>query len=237
MCREISEDESIKVVIVTGAGSAFCAGADIAGAGGHPAINDYVGDEPIREVLKGWSYERLVKPVGYEIFDIWNCIKPTIAMVNGVTAGAGMSIAAACDIRITSDNARFGLRFHAVGLIPDACGTYLIPRLIGYDKAFELYCSDSVIDAQEALRIGLVTKVVPDNQLVETTMNLAEKIAKGPSLAQILTKRGMREGLHNTFRTQLDYESYAQNYVRTTSDFKNAVLAFRDKQKPKFTGR
>ena len=194
-------------------------------------------DKPPHEILKQWSYERLVKPVGYEILDILSCIKPIIAAVNGITTAAGMSIAAACDIRIASENARFGSRFQAVGLVPDACGTYLIPRLIGFDKAFEMYCSDSIIDAHEALRIGLVTKVVPHNELMEVTMNLADKIAKGPSLAHILTKRGMREGLHNTFRTQLDYESYAQNYVRTTQDFRNGVLAFREKRKPKFTGR
>ena len=233
ICSELSEDESIKVAVITGAGRGFCVGADV----GSSYFDDVLSDKPPREILKDWPYEKLVSPVGYEVLGIWNCIKPTIASVNGIAVGGGLGIAAACDIRIASENARFGFRFSALGIVPDAGSTYTIPRLIGFDKAFELYCTDSIIDAQEALRIGLVTKVVPHEELTEATMKLAEKIADGPSLAQILTKRGMREGVHNSFLGQLEYESYALSRVRSTQDYRNAVLAFLEKRKAEFTGR
>jgi 2-(1,2-epoxy-1,2-dihydrophenyl)acetyl-CoA isomerase len=235
VCREASADESIKCLVITGKGSGFCAGADI--TGGNPGIDDALSERPLSESMKEWTYNKFVGPVGYQILDIWNCIKPMICAINGVAVAAGLSIAGACDIRIASDRARFGMRFQLVGLVPDACATYFLPRLIGYDKAFELYVTDDLIGADEALKLGLVTRVVPHDKLMDAAMRLANTIVEGPSLAQILTKRGMREGLMNNIRTQIDYESYAQNFVRTTDDFKNAIKSFREKKKPKFKGR
>jgi 2-(1,2-epoxy-1,2-dihydrophenyl)acetyl-CoA isomerase len=179
----------------------------------------------------------MVQPVGYFGSALYSLSKPTIAAINGIAVGAGLSLALLCDIRISSDKARFGAVWVKMGIIPDVGGTYLLPRTIGLDKAFQLAFTGDIIDAKEAERIGLLTKVVPHDDLMKVTGELASRIAKGPSVAIELVKRGMYRAMGGDYNAQLDFESYAQNLCFQTEDFKEATAAFADKREPRFQGK
>jgi len=189
-------------------------------------------------VEKGGEENRFetLRPTGAVALDIANLDKPIIAAINGVAVGAGLSLVLLSDIRLASEKARFGAVWINMGFIPDLGSTYFLPRIVGMEKALDLMLSGEVINAEEALRIGLVGRVIPHEQLMATAKELATKIAAGPSVAVELTKRGLRRALNNDLRTQLDYESYAQNLCRKTEDHKEAVQAFKEKRKPKFRG-
>jgi 2-(1,2-epoxy-1,2-dihydrophenyl)acetyl-CoA isomerase len=163
--------------------------------------------------------------------------KPIIAALNGVAVGAGLSMALACDIRIASENARFGAIWVKRGLIPDAGATWFLPRVLPYDKAIELAFTGDLVGAREALEMGLVTRVVPHDQLMPEAEALAGKIAKGPSVAIELIKRGFRRSLTNDLKSQLDYETYAQNLCRRSEDHREGVKSFMEKRPPEFKGR
>ena len=224
---EVSQNDDVKVLVVTGAGRGFCSGADVVSRLAVEAA----------EGVSRETHKEIVEPLGYVGSVIQSLGKPIIGAINGVAAGAGLSLALLCDIRIASDQARFGAVWVRVGLIPDVGATYLLPRIIGLDKALELAFTGDIIDAKEAERIGLVTKVVPHDDLMKVTNELALKIAKGPSVAIELMKRGICRGLDNDLDTQLDFESYAQNLCRETEDFKEGVNAFREKREPRFQGK
>jgi 2-(1,2-epoxy-1,2-dihydrophenyl)acetyl-CoA isomerase len=223
--RQANQDDETKVVVITGAGKGFCAGSDVS-------------DRLASRVEKGGEENRFetIQQVGAVALDIADLDKPVIAAINGVAVGTGLSLALLCDIRVASDQARFGAVWVNVGLIPDLGATYYLPRLVGLEKAMELMLSGEIIKADEALKIGLVNKVVPNEQLMASVMELANKIAAGPSIAIELIKRGLRRSLNNDLKTQLDYESYAQNVCRKTEDHKEGVKAFSEKRKPKFRG-
>jgi len=223
--KQIDKDDEIKVVILTGAGKGFCAGSDVS-------------DRLASRVEKGGEENRFetLRPTGAVALDIANLDKPIIAAINGVAVGAGLSLVLLSDIRLASEKARFGAVWINMGFIPDLGSTYFLPRIVGMEKALDLMLSGEVINAEEALRIGLVGRVIPHEQLMATAKELATKIAAGPSVAVELTKRGLRRALNNDLRTQLDYESYAQNLCRKTEDHKEAVQAFKEKRKPKFRG-
>jgi 2-(1,2-epoxy-1,2-dihydrophenyl)acetyl-CoA isomerase len=222
---QIKKDDEIKVVIFTGAGRGFCAGSDVS-------------DRLASRVGKGREENRFetLRPTGAVALDIADLDKPIIAAINGVAVGAGLSIALLSDIRLASDKARFGAVWINMGLIPDLGATYYLPRIVGMEKALDLMLSGEIINAEEALRIGLVSRVVPHEQVMATAKELATKIAAGPSVAIELIKRGLRRGLNNDLKTQLDYESYAQNLCRKTEDHKEAIQAFMEKRKPEFKG-
>ena len=224
--EKIANDDSMKVMILTGAGDAFCSGTDVS-----ILAKTVGGKERIKQ-----SRHELIEPMGAMILAIANLDKPLIAAVNGVAAGAGLSISLLCDIRIASEQARFGAVWVRRALVPDVGCTYLLPRLIGPDKAFEFMMTGDVINAQEAERIGLVTRVVAHDRLMAATNELASRIAEGPSVAVELTKRGIYRGLSNDLKTQLDYETYAQNVCRQTEDFKEGVTSFLERRKSKFKG-
>jgi 2-(1,2-epoxy-1,2-dihydrophenyl)acetyl-CoA isomerase len=223
--NQIKKDDEIKVVIITGAGKGFCAGSDVSDR--LASRVGKIGEENRFETLR---------PTGAVALDIADLDKPIIAAINGVAVGAGLSLALLSDIRLASDKARFGAVWINMGFIPDLGATYYLPRIVGMEKALELMLSGEVINAEEALRIGLVSRIVPHERLMTDAKELATKIAAGPSVAVELTKRGLRRALSNDLKTQLDYESYAQNLCRKTEDHKEAVQAFKEKRKPKFRG-
>jgi len=162
---------------------------------------------------------------------------PIIAAVNGVAAGAGLSLALLSDIRIAAETARFGAIWVRVGLIGDLGATLLLPQLIGPDKAFEMLTTGVMIDAREAERIGLVTRVVSDEDLMAATRDIALKLAKGPALSIKLMKKAIYKGLaHNDFGIQLDFESFAQGVCRQSEDHREGVRAFLEKREAKFKG-
>ncbi len=224
---EVTADDNVKVLVITGAGRAFCAGTDV-----ESRLATRVGGGRLEK-----SRREMIQPVGYFGSALHRLGKPTIAAINGVAVGAGLSWALLCDIRIASDKARLGAVWVNMGLIPDVGGTYLLPRTIGLDKAIELAITGDIIDAKEAERIGLVTKVVPHDDLVQVTNELASRIARGPSVAIELIKRGIYRAIGGDYDAQLDFESYAQNLCFQTEDCKEAVNAFKEKRQPHFQGK
>ena len=221
---EAQRDPDVNVVVVTGAGTAFCAGGDVARMGqGEPTPLDH------KNML--WEHIHRV-PKALEVMD-----KPVIAMVNGVAVGAGMGMAVMCDVRIASDAARFSTGYVRVGLVPGDGDTYFLPRLVGTAKALELLWTADFIEAAEALRLGIVNRVVPADRLAEDTYALARKIAEGPQIPIRMIKRLVYQSLRLDLRTHLDLVSSHMAVVRETEDHKEGVQAFKDKRPPKFTGR
>jgi 2-(1,2-epoxy-1,2-dihydrophenyl)acetyl-CoA isomerase len=169
---------------------------------------------------------------------ICNLPKPVIAAVNGVTAGAGFSVALACDIRIASDKARFSQIFVKRGLIPDSGATFFLPRIVGLAKACELVFTGDMIEAAEAERIGLVSRVVPHDELMNVTWELAERIASGPPITIQLSKMALHRGsIATSLEDQVDHENYVQQMCFATEDFIEGVKAFIEKREPIFKGK
>ena len=224
--NQIKIDDEIRVIIITGAGKGFCSGTDVSARLA----------KRLEEGIEEPRYE-MIDLVGGFILNIVDMDKPIIAAINGIAAAAGLSIALASDIRIASEKARFGAIWIRRGLIPDVGATYFLPRIIGLDKALELTLSGDIIDAQEALEIGLITKLVSHDKLMMKARELAVKIAKGPAVAIELLKRGLHRSLNNDLKVQLDYESFAQNLCRQTADHKEGVRSFMEKREPNFKGR
>lgn len=222
---EVDEDDEIKVLIITGAGRGFCSGADLTPSGGERVMP---GRRLLLEPLTGLG--RLARVIS-------STDKPTIAAVNGVAAGAGFSMAVACDIRIASENSRFSAIFVRRALVPDTGITYFLPRIVGISKALELCITGDIIDAQEAEHIGLVNRVVPHNDLMKETKEFAARIAKGPSVAIELAKRSVYKGLENDLASQLAYETWAYNVVQQTEDVQEGRRSFVEKREPVFKGR
>jgi 2-(1,2-epoxy-1,2-dihydrophenyl)acetyl-CoA isomerase len=182
------------------------------------------------------SRKSILQLVGYLILGFEKINKPIIAAINGIAAGVGLTITLACDVRIASTNARFSAIWVKRGLIADGGATFLLPLVVGMEKALELTFTGDIIDAQEAERIRLVSRVVPQEELMTRAKELAQKIASGPPISVELVKRVMWEKIRNQLREQLLFESYAQNLCRTTQDQKEAVKAFMEKREPQFKG-
>jgi 2-(1,2-epoxy-1,2-dihydrophenyl)acetyl-CoA isomerase len=224
---EIEADAAVRVVILTGAGRAFSSGGDQKRGGEAVPPSFFDGD------LGGALIERLNRC----ILRMQRLQKPIVGSINGVAAGAGMNIALAADLRIASDTARFVEAFARVGLVPDGGGTYFLPRLVGTAKAMELILLADIIDAQEALRIGLVNRVVPADQLEQETLKLAERLAQGPTVAYGLAKTGLYQGLGMSLEDVLNMEARNQAIAVRTPDRAEGVAAFLEKRPPRFTGR
>lgn len=220
----INNDNNTKVLIITGVGASFCAGGDI-------GLLDSVG-------LGGKdTRRRIVEPLGMIASVLHMFRHPTIAAINGGAVGGGLSLAMLCDIRIASDKAKLGAAWVRRALVPDVGATYLLPRTIGVDRALMLAFTGEIIDAIEAERIGLVTRVVPHEELMQITNELATKIANGPSVAIELMKRGIYRGMKNDLETQLDFETYAMNVCFKTEDFRESIKAFKESRKASFRGK
>ena len=220
---EIEKDGDVRVVIITGAGEkAFISGADIT------AFKDAT---PI-------TMEESASTLGQQLFsDIENISVPVIAMINGFCLGGGQELAMCCDIRIASENAKFGQPEVNVGILPGGGGTQRLPRLVGWGKAKELIYTGKIIDATEAEKIGLVDKVVPLEKLEEEVNQLAETIASKSPLIIKLIKKTINKGMYTDLAAGLAYEKANFALCFATEDHKEGVTAFLEKRKPEFKGR
>lgn len=212
----------VRCVVLTGAGRGFCSGQDLRDRSG------------VGQISYGDSIRGRYNPI---ILRIRTMEKPVIAAVNGVAAGAGCNLALAADLRIASDRASFIEVFSRVGLIPDSGGTFILPRLVGLAKAFELAYTAEPVDAAEALRLGLVNRVIPHDDLMPATMDLAKRLAEGPTRGFGLTKRGFNFALSASLEAALEYEAYLQEIAGRTADHREGVAAFMEKRRPRFEGR
>lgn len=230
--EQANNDDNVRVMIITGAGKGFCSGDDVktifkGGAG-------YEGEaEERRGRQLNWMQGGDLGGGGAKLLLI---NKPSIAAINGAAVGYGCDLALMCDIRVASEKAKLGEVFLRVGLIPDE-GQILLPRLVGLSKAYELILTTDIIDAQEALRIGLVSKVVPHEELMKATMELATKIVNKPPLSVRLAKEGIRRGLDMPLREFKQWHSFAFSYCMESEDHKEGVKAFLEKREPVFKGR
>ena len=217
----------VGVVVLTGAGRGFCAGGDVkAMAEGR----EFDGDT-LEEKAQGLRAKMEVSRWLHEM------PKPTIAMVRGAAAGAGLSLALACDLRVAADSARFATAFARVGYSGDFGGSWFLTQLVGTAKARELYYTADILDAQQALALGLVNRVVSDARLEEETQALALKLARGPRVALRYMKRNMNAAEAGSLKDSLDLEAWHHTRTGFTEDHKEAAKAFVDKREPVFRGR
>jgi 2-(1,2-epoxy-1,2-dihydrophenyl)acetyl-CoA isomerase len=217
----LAADRSVRAVILTGAGRAFCAGQDLAER-----------DEPDAAPLDVELRERY-NPI---VRALRSMDQPVIAAVNGVAAGAGASLAFACDLRIAAEEARFVLAFGRIGLVPDSGATWFLPRLIGAARAAEIALVGDPIDAAEAVRIGLVSRVVPGVSLAAEARALADRLAEGAPLAASLTKGALRRSWSIDLDQALEDEAMLQGIAGASADHAEGLAAFREKRPPRFTG-
>ena len=223
--QDASTDMEVHVIVITGAGKAFCSGGD---------VEEFVSGTT-QATSKTTPTERYV--FQKIVLTINSVEKPFIVAVNGVAVGGGCNLALSCDIRIASERARFGQVFIRRGAFPDWGGIHFLPRLVGYSKAAELLFAGDLIDAQEALRIGLVNHVVSQEELMPYTYELAKKIANNAPVPIALTKRGLQNFYKMDLSQALDYESYALEVCRNSEDFMEGFKAFLEKREPVFKGR
>ena len=221
----LGADAGIAVVILTGAGRGFCAGGDVKSMA---EGSSQLGVEGAVERLRGrMDVSRLLHEIP----------KPTIAMVNGPAAGAGLAMALACDLRIASESARFITAFAKVGFSGDFGGSYFLSKLVGTGKARELYFTGDPLDARQALALGVVNAVVPDLELLNATMALARRLAGGPNIALGLMKQNFNAAENGTLSELLDLEALHQIQTARTEDHLEAARAFVEKRAPVFNGR
>jgi enoyl-CoA hydratase/carnithine racemase len=224
---EVSSDDNIRVVILTGQGRAFSAGAD---------FKERFQFEIDQKAKQQSNITRKLPNYPMGMTDLTYVRQPIIAAINGFAVGVGFNYTLQCDIRIASETARIRLPFTQLGQTPEAFSTYYLPRLIGLGKAFELWFTSRWIEAKEALEIGLVNKVVPADKLMESAFEMAEKIAGNAPVALMLTKRLGYLGISSDLNNARHFENFAQDYAYGRKDFSEAVKAFSEKRPPHFTG-
>ncbi len=219
--EQAKEDENIRVVVLTGAGDkAFSSGADLKkGLDGSTSL--------------GESLRKNYNPM---ILAIRNLPKPVICRLNGIAAGAGCSLALACDMIIASETAKMSQIFISIGLIVDAGSSFFLPKLVGSQKAFELCSTGRVVEAQECLSLGLVNSVVAEEDLDTAVAKMATQYANAPTLAIGLLKKVLNQSYHSSLEEMLELEAIHQDLAGKTHDFGEGVMAFLQKRKPQFKG-
>lgn len=223
--RSMAEDDGVRVLVITGAGRAFCAGADIG----------YMRELTARRDVEAF---RALVDAGREVVTTVRATpKPVIASVNGAAAGGGANLALSCDLRIASDRATIGQTFNRIGLHPDWGGTYFLPRLVGASTALELIFRAEMLAADEALRLGLFSRVVPHERLGEATRAVAAELAAKPPLALALAKRAVYASERAELSAQLDVELEHQLACFQSEDAREGLQAFLEKRAPVFRGR
>lgn len=220
--KKAERDPAVRCIVLTGAGRAFSSGEDLKSRSAE-------GDSDFGSTLRQ-RYNPLVSKMR-------NIEKPVLGSINGVAAGAGCSIALACDLRIASEKARFMEVFVRVGLVPDSGSSFLLPRLVGLGRALEMAFLGDEMGADEALRTGLVNRVVPAEELESATRELALRLARSPTKAIGLAKRAINRALTMDLDQALDYEVYGQETAGASDDHKEGIAAFLEKRTPNFTGR
>jgi 2-(1,2-epoxy-1,2-dihydrophenyl)acetyl-CoA isomerase len=223
----LAEDPAVGVIILTGAGRGFCAGGDVKAMAEGNELGGQTMEEKAQALRSRMETSRWLHEMP----------KPTIAMMRGPAAGAGLSLAMACDMRIASDTARLGTAFARVGYSGDFGGSYYLTQLVGTAKARELYFTADLLDAQQALSLGLVNRVVPDARLEEETMALASRLARGPRVAYRYMKRNMNAAESASLKEMLDLEAWHHTRTGMTEDHREAARAFVEKREPQFKGR
>jgi len=221
--KEAAKNEEIRVVVLTGIGKAFCSGQDLKDApsgGGKRSLRD--------------SLERRYNPL---IRAMRNLPKPIVASINGVAAGAGCSLALACDYRIAADSAKLIEVFVRIGLVPDSGSSWFLVKYAGLSTAFELAALGDDVPADKAKELGLVNQVVSAADLKEETEKIALRFAQGPTKAYAYIKRMLDRAANMSLDEALDYEVYMQEAAGRTEDYTNAVAAFREKKKPVYSGK
>lgn len=220
----LAADRSVHCVVLTGAGRAFCAGGDIQGMTTREPQTFEEGVEEQQEFHQAAAL-------------LHNMRKPTIAMVNGHAVGAGLSLALACDLRIAGESAKFGTAFMRVGFAGDFGGTWLLTSIVGTAKARELYFSAEIVGAEDALRLGLVNRLVANAELRDAALDLARQLAAGPSVAYGYMKENLNLAQHARLEDALLAEARAHRRTGQTSDHREAARAFLEKRPPQFSGR
>lgn len=220
---QCAHDASVRVVVITGEGKAFCAGQDLK-------------EVTTPETMPGFKVllEEHYAPI---ISKIRNLEKPVVAAVNGVAAGAGANIALACDIVVASEKASFIQAFSGIGLIPDSGGTYFLPRLVGFQKAVAISMLGDKISASEAERMGMIYKTFKVEEYQEGVGALAARLSKMPTKGLALTKKAFSQSLDNSLEAQIAVENETQITASETSDYTEGVQAFLEKRTPNFTGK
>ncbi len=225
LLEELDQDEDVRVLVITGAGRGFCAGEDV--------------KERPAETTRVRTAKRILDRKDRDAFPaiLQDMMKPAIAAVNGPAVGQGLSLALACDIRIGSENARLGAVWTRRGIPPESCGAYNLVHIVGIAKACELVFTGRIIEAPEALAIGMLNRLVPADELMPVTMELAKEIASGPPVAMGMSKRMLYEVPRTDMMTHWQMNNYALEYCFETEDREEGIRSFLEKRAPKFQGR
>lgn len=227
--KDASSDDDVRVLVFKGAGKGFCAGADL-GASTRAPGNDKGDPEPNSQLPRDGFQESFARVM-------WDLPKPAVASINGAAAGLGFGMALSCDIRIASTVGKFASAFSRISLVPEACMTFYLPRIVGLARAAEILYTGRQVWADEALNMGLVNQVVEPDALDDAVATMARTLADAAPIAIQLTRRELYRGLESTFSSQLEMELFHQKFAGRSLDAREGPQAFMEKRAPDFQGR